>query len=113
MHDTTPTATGRDTARRAAASVRRGAEWIADAVVRLLRQGNRRRLTLRGKGGEVWLRLPLTLAALIVLVAAVNWLGVVVLLVVVAFAVGAQVSVERLTNDGRDAGAGATPPSAA
>lgn len=60
----------------------------------LVRQGNRRRLTLRDRGGEVWIRLPLTLAVIVTLLLLPAW-PLLVVLVVVGFAIGAQLSVER------------------
>jgi len=62
---------------------------------RLVRQGNRRRLTLRNRDGEVWVRLPLTLAAIVTLLLVPYW-PLLVLLIVIGFAAGAQLSVERL-----------------
>jgi hypothetical protein len=113
MNDTTDTT--RTVGASVAHSLRRAAQWLADGTVNLIRHGNRRRITLRGRNGDVWLRLPLTLAALLVLVATINWLALLVLVLVVVFAAGAQVSVERVGDDRTSAerqGAGA-PPTAA
>jgi hypothetical protein len=63
---------------------------------RLVRQGNRRRVTLRSREGEVWVRMPLTLTLLVVLLLTPAW-PLLVVLVAVGFAVGAQLSVERHT----------------
>ena len=72
------------------------AAW--DVAVRLVRQGNRRRATLRSREGEVWVRMPLTLAVLVTALLLPAW-PLLVVLIAVAFAVGAQLSVERLTAD--------------
>ena len=80
------------------------AAW--DAGVELVRQGNRRRATLRSRAGEVWVRMPLTLALLVTVLLLPAW-PLLVVLIVVGFAVGAQLSVERLTDD-----PGAAPPEA-
>ena len=69
-------------------------EQAAGAAERLLRQGNRRRVTLTDRHGEVWVRLPLTLAVLVTLLLLPAW-PVLVVLAVAGFAVGAQLSVER------------------
>jgi hypothetical protein len=68
---------------------------LVDVLTDLVRRGNRRRLTLRGRSGDLWLRLPLTLAAVLVLIALVQWPFATVLLAIVAFAFGAQLSVDR------------------
>ena len=65
-----------------------------DGAVRLVRQGNRRRVTLRSREGEVWVRMPLTLTLLLVVLLMPAW-PLLVVLVAVGFAVGAQLSVER------------------
>ena len=68
----------------------------------LVRRGNRRRVTLRDREGTVWLRLPLTLAAILVIVTAVSWaFFVVVLLAILLFALGFQLSIERQIDDAR------------
>ena len=64
------------------------------ALTRLVRQGNRRRVTLRSRDGEVWVRMPLTLAALLALLLLPYW-PLLVVLIVIGFAVGAQLAVER------------------
>lgn len=66
-----------------------------EAGVRLVRIGNRRRLTLRSRTGEVWVRMPITLVVLLALLLVPYW-PLLVVLVVVGFAVGAQASVERV-----------------
>jgi hypothetical protein len=66
-----------------------------EAVVRLVRIGNRRRLTLRSRTGEVWVRMPVTLVALLGLLLVPYW-PLLVVLVIIGFAVGAQASVERV-----------------
>ena len=66
-----------------------------EAVQELVRQGNRRRVTLRSRDGAVMGRAPLTIAVLVLLVAIPAW-PLLLVLVVVGFAVGAQLSVERL-----------------
>ncbi len=66
-----------------------------DAAARLVRQGNRRRVTLRSREGEVWVRMPLTLTLLLVVLLTPAW-PLLLVLVAVGFAVGAQLSVERL-----------------
>jgi hypothetical protein len=68
---------------------------IGDSLAELIRRGNRRRVTLRGRDGTVWLRLPLTLAAVLALIALTSWLAVTALVVVALFALGVQLSVER------------------
>jgi hypothetical protein len=65
-----------------------------DIAARLIRQGNRRRVTLRSREGEVWARMPLTLTLLVVALLLPAW-PLLVVLVVVGFAAGAQLSVER------------------
>ena len=70
------------------------ARTLGDVITRLVRQGNRRRVTLRSREGEVWVRMPLTLAALLALLLLPYW-PLLVVLIVVGFAVGAQVAVER------------------
>ncbi len=77
------------------ADLQRSFQAAWDAVLRLVRQGNRRRLTLRSRSGEVWVRLPLTLAVLLAIVMIPYW-PLLVVLIVLGFAVGAQLSVERL-----------------
>ncbi len=67
---------------------------VWDGAARLIRQGNRRRVTLRSREGEVWVRMPLTLALLLVVLLTPAW-PLLVVLVAVGFAVGAQLSVER------------------
>jgi len=67
-----------------------------EAAHRLVRQGNRRRLTLRSRSGEVWVRMPLTLAVLLAIVMIPYW-PLLVVLIVIGFAVGAQLSLERQT----------------
>ena len=67
-----------------------------DAAVRLVRQGNRRRVTLRSREGDVWVRMPLTLTLLVVLLLTPAW-PLLAMLVVLGFAVKAQLSVERHT----------------
>jgi hypothetical protein len=69
-----------------------GVVWETGA--RLVRQGNQRRLTLRSRDGEAWVRMPLTLAALLALLLLPYW-PLLVVLIVIGFAVGAQLSVER------------------
>ncbi len=66
-----------------------------DATLRLVRIGNRRRLTLRSRSGEVWVRLPMTLVVLLALLLVPYW-PLLVVLIVIGFAVGAQASVERV-----------------
>ena len=70
------------------------ARTLGDVITRLVRQGNRRRVTLRSRDGEVWVRMPLTLAALLALLLLPYW-PLLVVLIVIGFAVGAQVAVER------------------
>ncbi len=70
-----------------------------DAAARLVRKGNRRRLTLRSRTGETWVRMPLTLAVLLGLLLLPYW-PLLVVLVVIGFAVGAQLSVERHAGGG-------------
>lgn len=65
-----------------------------DTLATLVRQGNRRRVTLRSRDGEVWVRMPLTLVALLALLLLPSW-PLLVVVIVVGFAVGAQVAVER------------------
>ena len=65
-----------------------------DATLRLVRQGNRRRLTLRSRSGEVWVRMPLTLAVLLAIVMIPSW-PLLIVLIVIGLAVGAEVSLER------------------
>ncbi|TVR89415.1 MAG: DUF4342 domain-containing protein [Trueperaceae bacterium] len=77
------------------------AGWIAAA--RLVRQGNRRRVTLRSREGEVWVRMPLTLTLLVVVLLTPAW-PLLLVLVAVGFAVGAQLSVERLAQASGEAG---------
>jgi len=94
-----PRAAGADTQRE-----RRGDRFLDDlqrllrtgwdGAVRLVRQGNRRRVTLRSREGEVWVRMPLPLALLVVMLLTPAW-PLLVVLVAVGFAVGAQLSVER------------------
>ncbi len=67
-----------------------------DATLRLVRQGNRRRLSLRSRSGEVWVRMPLTLAVLLAIVMIPYW-PLLVVLIVIGFAVSAQLSLERQT----------------
>lgn len=67
-----------------------------DATLRLVRQGNRRRLTLRSRNGEVWVRMPLTLAVLLAIVVIPSW-PLLLALIVIGFAVGAQLSLDRQT----------------
>ena len=74
---------------------------LADVLTRLVRQGNRRRVTLRSREGEVWVRMPLTLAALLALLLLPYW-PLLVVLIVVGFAVGAQVAVERQPHEPMD-----------
>ncbi|QRN80116.1 MAG: DUF4342 domain-containing protein [Nocardiopsis sp. BM-2018] len=69
-----------------------------DAAARLVRQGNRRRATLTSREGEVWVRMPLTLAVLVTVLLLPAW-PLLVVLVAVGFAVGAQLSVERLADE--------------
>lgn len=76
-----------------------------EAVQELVRQGNRRRVTVRSRDGSVMGRAPLTIAVLVLLIAIPVW-PLLLVLVVVGFAVGAQLSVERLDED---AGAGGVP----
>ncbi len=65
-----------------------------DTLTKLVRQGNRRRVTLRNREGEVWVRMPLTLAALLALLLLPYW-PLLVVLIVIGFAVGAQLAIER------------------
>jgi hypothetical protein len=74
-----------------------------DGAARLVRQGNRRRVTLRSREGEVWVRMPLTLTLLVVVLLTPAW-PLLVVLVAVGFAVGAQLSVERHTPARGDTG---------
>ena len=80
------------------AALRRFGAGVGEVV----RRGNRRRVTLRDREGTVWLRLPLTLAAILVILAVVSWaFFIVVLLAIVLFALGFQVSIERQVDDAR------------
>ncbi len=81
---------------RSLAELQRLLQAAWDATVRLVRQGNRRRLTLRSRSGEVWVRMPLTLAVLLAIVMIPYW-PLLVVLIVIGFAVGAQLSLERQT----------------
>jgi hypothetical protein len=98
MNATTPSPTpgSSGTRDRFSAAVRRLGEGLED----LLRRGNRRRLSVRGRDGTVWLRLPLTVAAVVAIVLAATWFFGTVLLIVVLFALGFQVSVDRHVDDG-------------
>jgi hypothetical protein len=87
------------------------------SVSELVRRGNRRRVTLRDRQGTVWLRLPLSLAAVLLIVAVVSWaFFVVVLLAIVLFALGFQLSIDRQIDDahgGADGHGGADTPTSA
>jgi hypothetical protein len=65
----------------------------------LIRRGNRRRVTVHGRDGTVWLRLPLTLAAVAGFVAFVAWPAVVILALVALFVLGVQASVDRRADE--------------
>ncbi len=76
------------------AELQRLCQAVWDTTLRLVRQGNRRRLTLRSRSGEVWVRMPLTLGVLLAIVVIPYW-PLLVVLIAIGFAVGAQLSLER------------------
>jgi hypothetical protein len=86
----TPTTPTRD---RIDAALRR----LGATLERLFAHMQRRRVTLRDRNGSVWARMPMTLAVILLVLAVVYWLPIVVLLMIVGFALGAQLSVDVAT----------------
>jgi hypothetical protein len=96
VRGTTPSPSRLETTRdRLVGAVRRLGLRLED----LVRRARFRRVTLRGRDGTVWVRLPLLLAALVVTIAAVWWLPLVVLAAIALFALGGQLTIDRLVTD--------------
>ena len=75
-------------------------EMIWRALGRLIREGNRRQLALRNRKGDVMVRLPLTVAALIGLFLLWKLWPLLLLLVIVLFALrGSLVILRRETSE--------------
>jgi hypothetical protein len=70
-------------------------EMIWRALGRLIREGNRRQLALRNRKGEVMVRLPLTVAALIGLFLLWKLWPLLLLLLIVLFALRGSVVILR------------------
>ncbi len=70
-------------------------EMIWRALGRLIREGNRRQLALRNRKGDVMVRLPLTVAALIGLFLLWKLWPLLLLLVIVLFALRGSVAILR------------------
>jgi len=70
-------------------------EMIWRALGRLIREGNRRQLALRNRKGDVMVRLPLTVAALIGLFLLWKLWPLLLLLVIVLFALRGSLAILR------------------
>jgi len=95
VSETTPPTRTAETMDRVLAALRRVGRSLDDVA----RRASRRRVTLRGRDGTLWVRLPLVVAALIVLLVAVWWLPLVILAAIALFALGGQLSVDRIVGD--------------
>ncbi|MBA2666838.1 MAG: DUF4342 domain-containing protein [Trueperaceae bacterium] len=112
--DTTPGSVRRPANTSVGARFSEAAGRLGASLEDLVRRGNRRSVTLRGRTGTTWLRLPLTLAVVLVVVASVAWLPLVIVATILLFALRAEIAVDRRVVDRRvvverdDASAAAT-----